>query len=104
MRKLMIVTALLVGASISAIAEDRVALTLDQTAQVQLPVAELPQTPSAPAGWYLIASVNGPRIPVGWQLHGIEAVIYNGNTVNRWQIYLYNPTTRATVGWLIGVY
>ena len=107
--------ALLVSASISAMADDIVnrvngvavspsdpKVATPMEAQAQLPLAELPQTPT-PMGWYFIATVNGPRIPAGWQLVGIEGVILNGNSVNRWQLYLYNPTTRATVGWLIGV-
>ena len=115
MKKLVIIGALLVSASISAMADDTVntvngvavsssnpKVETPMEAQAQLPLAELPQTPT-PLGWYLITTVNGPHIPAGWQLVGIEGVILNGNSVNRWQIYLYNPTTRATQGWLIGV-
>jgi hypothetical protein len=43
----------------------------------------------------------GPLIPAGWQLVGIEGVIYQGNSINRWQVYLYNPSTRQTAGWLV---
>jgi hypothetical protein len=115
MKKLVMIVALLASASISAMADDIVNrvngvavsssdpnVATSMEAQAQLPLAELPQTPT-PMGWFMIANVNGPRIPVGWQLVGIEGVILNGNSVNRWQIYLYNPSTRATQGWLIGI-
>ena len=115
MKRLVMIVALLVSASISATADDIVNtfngvavsssnpnVTTATEAQAQLPLAELPQTPT-PMGWYMIRNVNGPRIPAGWQLVGVEGVILNGNSVNRWQIYLYNPTTRATQGWLIGI-
>jgi hypothetical protein len=115
MKKLVMIVALLVSASISAMADDivntvngvavpssRPNLATPMEAQAQLPLAELPQT-LAPLGWYMIATVNGPRIPAGWQIAGIEGVLLNGNSMNRWQIYLYNPSTRATAGWLIGI-
>ena len=109
------IVALLASASISAMADDivntvngvpvpssepNVATRMD--AQAQLPLAELPQT-MIPMSWSLIRSANGPSIPAGWQIVGIEGVILNGNSVNRWQFYLYNPSTRATKGWLIQV-
>ena len=109
------IVALLASASISAMADDivntvngvavssskpNVATRMDALAQ--LPVAELPQTPT-PMSWSMIRQAVGPSIPAGWQVVGIEGVIYNGNSVNRWQYYLYNPTTRATYGWLIQV-
>jgi hypothetical protein len=115
MKKLVMIVALFASASISAMADDivntvngvavssskpNVATGMD--AQAQLPVAELPQTPT-PMSWSLITSANGPSIPAGWQIVGIEGVISNGNSINRWQYYLYNPTTRATRGWLIQV-
>ena len=109
------IVALLVSASISAMADDLVNtangvavlssnpnVATPMEAQAQLQVAELPQTPT-PMGWVMIRSVNGPRIPAGWQLVGVEGVLLNGNSINRWQIYLYNPTTRLTAGWLIQV-
>jgi hypothetical protein len=101
MKKLVMIVALLVSASISAMADD-IVNRVNDVPKVTTPMAELPQT-MAPLGWYMITTVNGPRIPAGWQIAGIEGVIYNGNSVNRWQIYLYNPTTRATAGWLIGI-
>jgi len=109
------IVALLASASISAMADDivntvngvpvpsskpNVATRMD--AQAQLLLGELPQT-QTPLGWSLIRSVNGPGIPHGWQIAGIEGVILNGNSINRWQVYLYNPTTRATAGWLIQI-
>ena len=109
------IVALLASASISAMADDivntvngvpvpsskpNVATRMDALAQ--LPLAELPHTPT-PMSWSLIRSVAGPSIPPGWQIVGIEGVILNGNSVNRWQYYLYNPSTRATGGWLIQV-
>ena len=63
-----------------------------------------PAAPAAPASWYFIATAIGPNVPAGWQLVGIEGVIYQGNSINQWQLYFYNPTTRTTAGWLIGVY
>jgi hypothetical protein len=112
MRKLVLVTALLVSASISAIADEFLVTTPNGIAKSSDPVAtaietqsfaELPQTPT-PMSWVLIASAVGPRVPVGWQLSGIEGVIYNGNSINRWQLYFYNPVTRQTAGWLIQVH
>ena len=115
MKKLVMIVALLVSASISAMADDivntangvavsssnpNVATGMD--AQALLPLAELPETPT-PMSWSMIATANGPNIPAGWQIVGIEGVIYNGNSINRWQYYLYNPTTRATKGWLIQI-
>ena len=113
MNKFVMIVALLVSASISAMADDIVNtvngvavspsnVATRMEAQAQLPLAEMPQTPT-PMGWSLIRNVNGPHIPAGWQIVGIEGVILNGNSVNRWQFYLYNPSTRATQGWLIQV-
>jgi hypothetical protein len=114
-KKLVMIVALLASASISAMADDTVNtvngvavsssnpnVATRTEAQAQLRVAELPQTPT-PMSWSLIASANGPSIPAGWQIVGIEGVLSNGNSINRWQYYLYNPTTRATRGWLIQV-
>jgi hypothetical protein len=115
MNKLVMIVALLASASISAMADDivntvnpvpvssskpNVATRMD--AQAQLPLAELPQTPT-PMSWSLIRNVVGPGIPAGWQIAGIEGVLSNGNSINRWQVYLYNPSTRATAGWLIQI-
>jgi hypothetical protein len=115
MKKLVMIVALLVSASISAMADDIVNtangvavsssnpnVATGTDAQAQLPLAELPHT-LIPMSWSLIRSVNGPSIPAGWQIVGIEGVILNGNSINRWQFYLYNPSTRATRGWLIQV-
>ena len=66
----------------------------------QIPGTPTPMMPSP--NWYMIASRPGPAIPAGWQLVGIEAVLQNGNSMNGWLMYLYNPTTRQTYGWLIG--
>jgi hypothetical protein len=103
MKKLVVIVALLVSASISAMADD-IVNTVDRNAvsSPSRPLVELPQTP-VPASYSMIRAVIGPRIPAGWQLIGIEGVIYNGNSINRWQVYLYNPTTRVTAGWLIGI-
>ena len=59
--------------------------------------------PNAVNSWQMISSAFGPTIPAGWQLVGIEGVIYQGNSINRWQVYLYNPSTRQTAGWLIQI-
>ena len=109
------IVALLASASISAMADDIVNtvtpvpvssskpnVATRMEAQAQLPLAESPPT-LTPMGWSLIRSVYGPSIPAGWQIVGIEGVLLNGNSINRWQFYLYNPTTRATAGWLIQV-
>ena len=75
--------------------------------QTERPAEPYPQRmiqgPTAPAGWFWIAGYYGPNIPPGWQITNIESVIYQGNSVTRWVIYLYNPTTHQTAGWLIGV-
>jgi hypothetical protein len=115
MKKLVMIVALLASASISAMADDIVNtvngapvpssnpnVATRTEAQPQLLLGELPQTPT-PLSWSMIRNVNGPGIPPGWQIVGIEGVIYNGNSINRWQVYLYNPTTRATRGWLIQI-
>ena len=107
------IIALLASASISAMADDNTVnpvpvssskpnVATRMEAQAQLPPAELPQTPT-PMNWSLIRNVLGPGIPPGWQIAGIEGVLSNGNSINRWQVYLYNPSTRATAGWLIQI-
>jgi hypothetical protein len=53
--------------------------------------------------WYLVASRPGPGIPAGWQIVNIEAVLQGGNSMTAWLIYMYNPTTRQTWGYLIGM-
>ena len=112
MKNLVMIVALLASASISAMANDTVKTVNDlpvpssnpnvATAQAELPLAKLPQTPT-PMSWVRLASADGPRIPAGWQIVGIETVLSNGNSVNRWIYYLYNPSTRATAGWIIQV-
>ena len=73
-------------------------------AQELRPMAvKTPNGPDAVNSWQLISSAYGPTIPPGWQLVGMEGVIYQGNSVNRWQVYLYNPSTRQTAGWLIQI-
>jgi hypothetical protein len=64
---------------------------------------QAPNGPNAVNGWQFISTAYGPSIPAGWQLVGIEGVIYQGNSINRWQVYLYNPSTRQTAGWLIQI-
>ncbi len=64
---------------------------------------QAPNGPNAVNSWQLISAAYGPSIPAGWQIAGIEGVIYQGNSVNRWQVYLYNPSTRQTAGWLIQI-
>jgi hypothetical protein len=79
----------------------------EQSTQAQLPQVQLPNAPTlltrTTGNWYFIATTYGPSIPPGWQLLRIEAVIQNGNTVSGWQVYLYNPATRQTAGWLVGI-
>jgi hypothetical protein len=78
--------------------------TFASFAQELKPMAEsMPKAPNAVNSWQIITSSFGPSIPVGWQLVGIEGVIYQGNSINRWQVYLYNPSTRQTAGWLIQI-
>lgn len=64
---------------------------------------EMPKVPNAVNSWQMIRSSFGPNIPAGWQLVDVEGVIYQGNSINRWQVYLYNPSTRQTAGWLIQI-
>ncbi len=79
-----------------------------QSTEAQLPQLQLPNGPTplirTPGNWYFIATSYGPNIPAGWQVIGVEGVIQNGNSMSGYQLYLYNPTTRQTAGWLIGVY
>ena len=76
-------------------------------AQELRPMAEstvkAPNAPNAVNSWQLISAAYGPSIPAGWQLVDVEGVIYQGNSINRWQVYLYNPSTRQTAGWLIQI-
>ena len=118
------IVALLVSASISAMADDsvnrvngvavspsnpNVATPMEGHAEQPTPV---PLTASGAAttpavnvyNWFLVSLSNGPGIPPGWQLVNIEAVQVNGTSTNRWNVYIYNPTTRATVSWVIGMH
>jgi len=67
-----------------------------------MPGAPTPLVPS-PGSWQLIRAVYGPTLPPGWVLNGAESVLQNGNSMNAWVMYLYNPSTRQTAGWLIVV-
>jgi hypothetical protein len=72
------------------------------------PTNMVEQQPGAPPlipspNWYLIASKPGPNIPAGWQIVNIEAVLQNGNSMTGWLVYMYNPSTRQTWGYLIGI-
>jgi hypothetical protein len=71
--------------------------------QLRPMAAEAVTASNAVNSWQMISSAFGPAIPAGWQFVGIEGVIYQGNSVNRWQVYLYNPSTRQTAGWLIQI-
>jgi len=62
-----------------------------------------PQLMLPSPNWYLVASRPGPGIPAGWQIVNIEAVLQGGNSMTAWLIYMYNPTTRQTWGYLIGM-
>ena len=42
-----------------------------------------------------------PPIPFGWQLISAEAVIYQGNSMTRTLMFLYNPTTRQSAVWAV---
>jgi hypothetical protein len=78
--------------------------TFASFAQELRPMAESTvKAPNAVNSWQLISAAYGPFIPAGWQIAGIEGVIYQGNSINRWQVYLYNPSTRQTAGWLIQI-
>jgi hypothetical protein len=33
----------------------------------------------------------------------VESLIQNGTSVQAWLVYLYNPSTHQTAGWLIGL-
>ena len=98
------IVALLASASISAMADDiintvnpvpvssskpNVATRMD--AQAQLPLAELPQTPT-PMSWTLIRNVVGPGIPPGWQIAGIEG---SCRTVTALTVGKFTSTTQA---------
>ena len=62
------------------------------------------KTPMAPTpSWHMIAGYYGPIIPAGWQVMNVESLIQNGTSVQAWLVYLYNPSTHQTAGWLIGL-
>ena len=67
----------------------------EQSTDAPSPLALSPETVES---WTLIASRVGPNVPAGWQLIGVEEVISNGNSINRWQLFFYKPTTRQTMG------
>ena len=51
-------------------------------AQQQRPMAESAvKAPNAVSSWQFISTAFGPSIPAGWQLVGMEGVIYQGNSV-----------------------
>src|SRR5438309_2243444 len=56
--------------------------------------APMPTMPSP--SWQLVRSYFGPTIPAGWTIANIESVIYQGNSLNEFVVYLYNPSTRQT--------
>ena len=67
-------------------------------------VKQDPQTRfTQPSSWHWIGAYNGPAIPAGWQVVNVESLVQNGTMVRAWMMYLYNPTTHQTAGWLIGV-
>lgn len=70
------------------------------TAQTGQPDVPTPLKPSP--NWNLIRIIPGPGIPAGSNLIGVEAVMQNGTTTNRWIFHLYQPSTRTTYAWLIG--
>jgi hypothetical protein len=61
----------------------------------------LPTMPNP--GYQFIRGDYGPTIPAGWTLVNIEAVLQNGNSLTAWLLYLYNPSTHQTAGWLIDI-
>ena len=60
-----------------------------------------PNSPSP--DWHFIATFYGPSVPAGWQIINIESVIQDGTSIQAWLVYLYNPTSRQTAGWLVGL-
>jgi len=69
----------------------------------EAPVQSMLTAPNQAMGWYFIATSYGPPIPAGWQIVNIEALMQNGNSMTAWLVYLYNPATRQTAGWLVGL-
>ena len=77
---------------------------LDLTQSSNMVERQLGAPPLNPSpNWHVIASRPGPNIAPGWQIVNIETVLQNGNSMTAWLVYLYNPTTRQTMGYLIGM-
>ena len=76
-------------------------------AQELKPVGEsMVRTPNVPTptnSWHIVAAALGPSIPVGWQIINVEGVIYQGDSVNGWQVYLYNPANRQTACCIVSI-
>jgi hypothetical protein len=75
---------------------DRVEFPAYSAQDTQVPLSPTPN-------WRMVAAYYGPNIPFGWQVINIESVIQDGTSVTAWLIYLYNPTTHQTAGWLISL-
>ena len=73
------------------------------TAQTGQPDATMTPLNPSPT-WSLVRLIQGPGIPFGSNLIGVEAVTHNGTTTNQWLFHLYQPATRSTYGWLITMY
>jgi len=77
---------------------------LDLTQSTNMVEQQLGTPPLIPSpNWHVIASRPGPNIAPGWQIVNIETVLQNGNSMTAWLMYLYNPSTRQTMGYLIGM-